>query len=104
MNLTNASVQNSHRMAPTSVGLMRKSRDTLESQYIDGGPSGIYLTLRESQALRYLSFGLSNREIGLSMRIMVETVKDHIQNVLRKLRLHDRTQAAVWSVRNGIAG
>ena len=35
------------------------------------------------------------------MSISIETVKEHVQNILRKLRLKDRTQAAVWAVRKG---
>jgi DNA-binding NarL/FixJ family response regulator len=33
----------------------------------------------------------------------VETVKEHVQNLLRKIALNDRTQAAVWALRNGLA-
>jgi DNA-binding NarL/FixJ family response regulator len=47
--------------------------------------------------------GLSNREIGDALEISVETVKEHVQNLLRKVELNDRTQAAVWAIRNGLA-
>ncbi len=59
----------------------------------------IPLTNREMQVLRHLAKGLSNREIGRSLKISVETVKEHVQNILRKLDVADRTQAAVWAVR-----
>jgi DNA-binding NarL/FixJ family response regulator len=62
----------------------------------------IPLTKREMQVLRHLALGLSNKEIGKSLSISVETVKEHVQNILRKLKLSDRTQAAVWAVRRGI--
>ena len=62
----------------------------------------IPLTKREMQVLRHLALGLSNREIGQSLGISVETVKEHVQNVLRKLQVTDRTQAAVWAVKQGI--
>ena len=58
------------------------------------------LTSRELQVLRHLAFGMSNREIGLSLEISVETVKEHVQNILRKIDASDRTQAAVWGLRN----
>ncbi len=61
------------------------------------------LTRREHQVLRHLALGLSNREIGRSLEISVETVKEHVQNVLRKLNVGDRTEAAVWAVRRGLA-
>jgi len=42
------------------------------------------------------------REIGKSLEISVETVKEHVQNILRKIAVSDRTQAAVWAVRRGL--
>ena len=57
------------------------------------------LTNRELQVLRHIGMGLSNREIGKSLEISIETVKEHVQNILRKLDVSDRTQAAVWAVR-----
>ena len=53
------------------------------------------LTPRESQVLSHVAFGLSNE-------ISVETVKEHVQNLLRKLAVNDRTQAAVWAVKSGV--
>jgi DNA-binding NarL/FixJ family response regulator len=60
------------------------------------------LTQRESQVLRHVALGLSNKEIGQSLSISVETVKEHVQNILRKIECTDRTQAAVWAVRKGL--
>jgi DNA-binding NarL/FixJ family response regulator len=60
------------------------------------------LTRREQQILVHLSLGLSNREISNSLKISLETVKEHVQNVLRKIKAADRTAAAVWAIRNGI--
>lgn len=57
------------------------------------------LTGREMQVLRHVAMGLSNREVGTALEISVETVKEHVQNILRKLNVNDRTQAAVWAVR-----
>ncbi|NCA11249.1 DNA-binding response regulator, partial [bacterium] len=54
------------------------------------------LTPRESQVLAHIALGLSNKEIAQSMKISTETVKEHVQNLLRKLAVSDRTQAAVW--------
>ena len=60
------------------------------------------ITPRESQVLSHVAFGLSNDEIAQSLEISVETVKEHVQNLLRKLAVADRTQAAVWAVRSGL--
>jgi DNA-binding NarL/FixJ family response regulator len=63
---------------------------------------GVPLTNRELQVLRHVALGLSNREIGSSLGISIETVKEHVQNILRKLDVNDRTQAAVWAVKKGV--
>jgi DNA-binding NarL/FixJ family response regulator len=63
---------------------------------------GVPLTNRELQVLRHVALGLSNREIGRSLSISIETVKEHVQNILRKIEASDRTQAAVWAVRRKI--
>lgn len=63
---------------------------------------GVSLTQRESQVLRHMALGLSNKEIGKSLEISVETVKEHVQNILRKIHVTDRTQAAVWAVRRNL--
>ena len=60
------------------------------------------LTPRESQVLSHVAFGLSNDEIARSLQISVETVKEHVQNLLRKLAVRDRTQAAVWALKAGV--
>ena len=60
------------------------------------------LTPRETQVLRHIALGLSNKEIGRSLAISIETVKEHVQNILRKITVTDRTQAAVWAVKRGL--
>lgn len=61
------------------------------------------LTQRESEVLKQLAQGLTNKEIALALQISYETVKEHVQHILRKIGVSDRTQAAVWSVRKGLA-
>jgi len=61
------------------------------------------LTPRETQVLRLVALGLSNQEIADSLIISIETVKEHVQNLLRKLSVNDRTQAAVWAIRHGLS-
>lgn len=83
---------NSSLLVQTKTRMRRTSSNNVESP----------LTNRESQVLRHVSMGLSNREIGKSLGISVETVKEHVQNILRKLDVNDRTQAAVWALKNGM--
>lgn len=60
------------------------------------------LTEREMEVLKQLGYGLSNREIGELLYISEGTVKNHVSNLITKLGLRDRTQAAVFAVRHGI--
>lgn len=60
------------------------------------------LTHRESEVLRQLAHGLTNKEIGQALGISYETVKEHVQHILRKIGVSDRTQAAVWAVRKNL--
>ncbi len=61
------------------------------------------LTDRETAVLRQIAAGRSNQEIASELAISVETVKEHVQAVLRKTVLVDRTQAALWAIRHGIS-
>jgi DNA-binding NarL/FixJ family response regulator len=69
---------------------------------LDPTEDEVPLTKREYQVLRHLAYGLSNREIGRSLSISIETVKEHVQNILRKLDAADRTEVAVWAVKRGL--
>jgi DNA-binding NarL/FixJ family response regulator len=59
------------------------------------------LTNRELQILRSMSDGMTNAEIGLALGISVQTVKNHVTSILRKLAVSDRTQAVVLAMRRG---
>ena len=83
---------------PRDDGLFQKVKISMRRRR-DQSDEHMPLTNREVQVLRHVSLGLSNREIGKSLDISVETVKEHVQNILRKLDVNDRTQAAVWAVK-----
>lgn len=61
------------------------------------------LTEREREILRYVARGDNNREIGEVLFITEGTVKNHVSNILSKLALRDRTQAALWAREHGLA-
>ncbi|RBM17008.1 response regulator transcription factor [Streptomyces sp. PT12] len=61
------------------------------------------LTERERQVLALIARGRSNREIARALVLSEKTVKTHVSNILMKLDLADRTQAALWAVRHGIS-
>lgn len=60
------------------------------------------LTKRELEVLKNIAFGNSNREIATSLKISVRTVKNHIFNIFKKIAVTDRTQAAVFAIRNDL--
>src|SRR5437899_11130148 len=65
----------------------------------DAGPQ---LTDREREVLSLLAEGRSNKEIARSLIVSERTVKGHVSNILGKLGLQDRTQAALYAVRHGL--
>lgn len=60
------------------------------------------LTKREREILALVAEGMSNREIAEKLVLSPETVKSHVAAVLEKLNVSDRTQAAIYAVRNGL--
>ena len=58
------------------------------------------LTDREIEVLKLLSFGMFNKEIAEKLNISERTVKNHVSNIFKKIDVTDRTQAAVFSIRN----
>ncbi|ANE45108.1 LuxR family transcriptional regulator [Paenibacillus swuensis] len=61
------------------------------------------LTEREMEVLRLLSQGKSNQELADELFIGIKTVKFHVTNLLAKLGVEDRTQAAIYAFKNGLA-
>jgi DNA-binding NarL/FixJ family response regulator len=59
-----------------------------------------HLTVREKEVLAYIAEGMSNGEISYKLGISEKTVKNHVSSILRKLDLMDRTQVAVYAIRN----
>ena len=60
------------------------------------------LTKREMEVLKEMSVGKFNRDIAKEMKISERTVKNHISSIFKKLEVTDRTQAAVFAIRNNI--
>lgn len=61
------------------------------------------LTARESEVLKEIAKGLSNQEIADELYISLKTVKTHVSNILSKLQVEDRTQAAIYAIKHKIA-
>ncbi|MBO3682617.1 response regulator transcription factor [Streptomyces sp. 4503] len=91
------SVHSGHVLLQPEVAL------ALLSQEEGGGQGrGGSLTEREREVLALIADGRSNREIARALVLSEKTVKTHVSNILMKLDLADRTQAALWAVRHGI--
>jgi two-component system NarL family response regulator len=87
-------------VAPSLVAnLMREF--TVLSRRIDDDATGgePKLTDREVEVLRLVARGMSNKEIAGQLVIAENTVKNHVRNILEKLRLRSRTEAAMYAVR-----
>jgi DNA-binding NarL/FixJ family response regulator len=65
-------------------------------------PAAKNLTKREREILSLVAEGMSNREIAEKLVLSPETVKSHVAAILEKLNVSDRTQAAIYAVRNGL--
>lgn len=87
--------------SPSAAGELQRVAGAM-ARSVTPPDEDIPLTNRETQVLRHVALGLSNKEIGRSLSISIETVKEHVQNILRKIAVTDRTQAAVWAVRRGL--
>ena len=96
-------IRDVHRGEPTmSPDIARKlMREMRRSS--DLPPTEEPLTGRELDVLRLLAQGLTNQEIAESLTIGVGTVRTHVSNILSKLHLANRTQAALFALREGLA-
>jgi DNA-binding NarL/FixJ family response regulator len=70
------------------------------SRHSEQAPPGPKLTDRELEVLRLVSRGLGNREIAQQLFISENTVKNHVSNILEKLQLHSRIEAALYAMKS----
>ena len=84
-----------------SHGKLRSVSGSLRTPRLAGSLE-VSLSEREGEVLRQVAGGLTNNQIAAAMNIGCETVKEHVQHIFRKIGLTDRTQAAVWAVRNNL--
>ena len=70
-----------------------------DRRFMQGSPERPSLTTRETEVLNLLARGLTNKEIGLDLRISEKTVKSHLNLVYQKLQVSHRAQAAAYAAR-----
>lgn len=73
--------------------ILREEKDNKDSSV---------LTRRELEVLKLLAEGLYNKEIAYKLSISEKTVKNHVSSIFKKIGVFDRTQAAVYAIRNNI--
>jgi NarL family two-component system response regulator LiaR len=92
------------RKASRGEALLAPSVAARLMQEVAGGPPpSAALTDRELEVLRLIARGMSNKLIARELVVSEKTVKTHVSNILAKLHLADRTQAALYAVREGLA-
>jgi two-component system, NarL family, response regulator LiaR len=92
-----------HRGEPSlEPSIARKVLQELSSPG-QGKPTTDPLTEREMDVLRLIAQGMSNKEIAAALFVAEWTVRSHVSNILSKLQLASRTQAALYALRSGIA-
>lgn len=81
---------------------LEKGVETARRPHLQGDvPPYAPLSPREMEILQFVTRGLSNKEIAVRLGISHQTVKNHMTSILHKLDVEDRTQAAVYALRNG---
>ena len=83
--------------------IMKKLIQRVSASQIESVPAADDLTPRELEVLSLIALGKSNREIATTLSISEKTVKTHVGNILSKLHLSDRTQAAIYAHKHGLA-
>ncbi len=88
-------------LAPTMAAkVMREFVRTREAKDVVAVP--LPITERELEILRHVAAGLANKEIAHRLSISERTVKNHLSNIMEKLHVQSRTQAAVYALRRGL--
>ncbi len=77
-------------------------KEKLENSDKDELTEDNLLTKREMEVLKLLTEGLFNKEIAYQLSISEKTVKNHVSNIFKKISVSDRTQAAVYAIKNNI--
>jgi two-component system nitrate/nitrite response regulator NarL len=86
------------RVFPSDLAMRRKPQAA--SPGTESRSDGVHLSPRESELLFHLVEGQSNKLIARELGITEATVKVHLKSVLRKIRVENRTQAAIWALAN----
>ena len=92
-----AAAEGQVQLSPAAAARLMREVRTPEA------PSTEALTERENDVLKLLAQGKANKEIARDLVIGEKTVKTHVSNILQKLGVQSRTQAALYAAQNGLA-
>jgi DNA-binding NarL/FixJ family response regulator len=77
-------------------------KEKMEERSVASDEEEDALTKREIEVLKLLAEGLFNKEIAYTLAISEKTVKNHVSNIFKKINVSDRTQAAVYAIKNNL--
>jgi two-component system nitrate/nitrite response regulator NarL len=104
VNAIRSAVDGDSVMSPQMTSKLMKSVSVPQATPAPIAVAKERLSPREREILGFLARGVSNKEIARSLDLAESTVKIHVQNILKKLNLLSRVQAAVYAVENGLTG
>lgn len=84
-------------------GAMQALSEPRKPEMPELGLDELDLTYQEQRVLKLIAAGLENRRIADRLSVSHNTIKTHMRNIYSKLGVNDRTQAAIWALRNGLA-
>jgi two-component system NarL family response regulator len=91
-----------HSMIPPSLAAQLIAEFGRLSRRAQPATAGPHLTDRELEVLRLVARGCANKEIAKELFISENTVKNHVRNILEKLQLHSRVEAAMYAMRRNL--
>lgn len=91
-----------HGEARLHPSVARKLMDQVAARPVVSEPLIEHITEREMDVLKLVAQGMSNQEIAAALVLSEKTVKTHVSSLLGKLSLNDRTQLAIYALKNGL--
>lgn len=91
-----------YQLAPSVAGKLIGAIRSNQTTTVPLPPVETPLTTREKEVIRLIAKGKTNKGIAQTLNVSEGTVKNHVSNILMRLELRDRTQAAIYAVENGL--
>lgn len=102
VNLLRGAVRGEAAITPALGGRMLEEFRRLAQRDLPADDEAIYLTQREQEVLVHVAHGATDKEISEELSLSIHTVKSHMRNILAKLHLSHRHEAALYALREGL--